>query len=98
MSRLHEWVGKRVAVMTTDGRHLVGTLVSMDQVINLVLNDTTEWMCFGAGSDDDPPQAIPYGVYLVRGDNVAAVGLVDAVKESATDMESVRFDPLPPMK
>lgn len=66
----------RVLVVTSDGRTLVGTLLSCDQLTNLVLSNTVERII---RPYDDPEESreIEHGLYLIRGDNVAMVGLVD---------------------
>ena len=58
---------EKVLIITVDGRTLTGTLVSCDQVTNLVLADTVERIIREQG-DDEPSTEQPHGLYLVRGD------------------------------
>ncbi|KAG9968869.1 hypothetical protein KCU78_g24124, partial [Aureobasidium melanogenum] len=39
---LNQYMNKKILIITVDGRTLIGTLVSCDQVTNLVLKDTVE--------------------------------------------------------
>jgi len=73
---LQGYVNKKVLVLTSDSRTLVGTLLSCDQMTNLVLSQTIERVI---RTPDDPESSseVPHGLYLIRGDNVAVVGLVD---------------------
>lgn len=42
-------------------------------------------------------ELVPLGLYVVRGDNVAVVGLVDVAADKAIDFSSVRAPPLKPV-
>ncbi len=66
MEFLAELVGKRVSVITLDGRCIVGTLKGHDHVANLVLGDTVERLF----STDKGMEQEPLGLYVVRGDTV----------------------------
>ncbi|KAJ9630836.1 snRNP Sm protein [Taxawa tesnikishii (nom. ined.)] len=39
---LQQYMNKRILIVTVDGRTLTGTLISCDQVTNLVLKETIE--------------------------------------------------------
>ncbi|KAG9232087.1 hypothetical protein BJ875DRAFT_467793 [Amylocarpus encephaloides] len=73
---LQNYVNKRVCVLTSDSRTLVGNLLSCDQMTNLVLSETTERI-IRPEDDPEPSSEVPHGLYLIRGDNVVVVGLVD---------------------
>ena len=77
--------------MTVDGRTLTGTLVSCDQVTNLVLQETVERIIRPA-DDDEPSAEQSHGLYLVRGDNVVVCGLVDEELDASIDWSKVRGD------
>ncbi|KAF2722603.1 small nuclear ribonucleoprotein LSM8 [Polychaeton citri CBS 116435] len=79
---------KKVLIITTDGRTLVGTLISSDQVTNLVLKDTVERV-IRPEDDDEPSAEQPHGLYLVRGDNVVVCGLVDEEIDGKIDWTKV---------
>ncbi|KAM0702581.1 hypothetical protein Q7P35_010012 [Cladosporium inversicolor] len=81
---LNHYVNKKVLIITVDGRTLTGTLVSCDQVTNLVLADTVERIIREQG-DDEPSTEQPHGLYLVRGDNVVVCGLVDEELDASID-------------
>ena len=80
---------EKVLVLTADGRTLTGTLLSCDQVTNLVLQDTVERVI---RPQDDPEESeeVPHGLYLVRGENVAICGLVDEELDGSIDWAKVR--------
>ena len=82
---------EKVLILTVDGRTLTGTLVSCDQVTNLVLADTIERIIREQG-DDEPSTEQPHGLYLVRGDNVVVCGLVDEELDASIDWSKVRGD------
>ncbi|KAI5308830.1 hypothetical protein KEM55_004752 [Ascosphaera atra] len=80
---------ERILVMTVDGRTLVGTLISTDQLTNLVLQNTVERII---REPDDPEEStqIEHGLYLIRGDNVVVVGEVDEDIDGQIDWSKVR--------
>jgi U6 snRNA-associated Sm-like protein LSm8 len=80
---------EKVLIITVDGRTLVGTLLSCDQVTNIVLNDTVERIIRPA-DDPEPSSEVSHGLYLVRGDNITIVGLVDQELDNSIDWEKVR--------
>ncbi|TKA49921.1 hypothetical protein B0A55_05103 [Friedmanniomyces simplex] len=80
---------EKVCIITVDGRTLTGSLVSCDQVTNLVLKDTIERIIRPA-EDDEPSMEQPHGLYLVRGDNVVICGLVDEELDGSIDWTKVR--------
>ncbi|KAI9828603.1 MAG: hypothetical protein M1826_005985 [Phylliscum demangeonii] len=86
---LQAYVTKRVLVMTSDGRSLTGLLLSCDQLTNLVLSQTVERII---RPPDDPEESreVEHGLYLIRGDNVAVVGLVDEELDKTIDWSKVR--------
>lgn len=80
---------ERVLVLTSDGRTLTGLLLSCDQLTNLVLSQTVERII---RPPDDPEESreIEHGVYLIRGENVAVVGLVDEELDRTINWNEVR--------
>ena len=76
-------------VITIDGRTLTGTLVSCDQVTNLVIANTVERIIRPA-DDPEPSSEAEHGLYLVRGDNVLIVGLVNEELDASIDWTKVR--------
>ena len=84
-------IGRRVSVMTSDGRHLLGVLRGVDQFLNLVLEDVTDMLY----SLDEAPEEIPCGAFMVRGDDVLVVGAVDTAEEAGLNRDNLRFGYLP---
>lgn len=60
-------------MVANDGRVVVGKLLGFDQVSNLVLSECVERI-FRADAGVD---VVSLGVFVLRGDNVAAVGEMD---------------------
>lgn len=90
---LNNYLNKKVTVITADGRTLVGNLFAADNQTNLVLQDCVER---GIREADDPEDSVevPLGVYVVRGDNVCVVGLVDEALDESIDWTKVKGDPI----
>ncbi|KAF2102857.1 Sm-like ribonucleoprotein [Rhizodiscina lignyota] len=89
MSTLQPYVNKRVLVITTDGRTLTGTLLSCDQLTNLVLHSTVERIIRPA-DDPEPSAEAQHGLYLIRGDTVVVCGLVDEELDSSINWSEVK--------
>ncbi|CAK7267175.1 U4/U6-U5 snRNP complex subunit LSM8 [Sporothrix epigloea] len=86
---LNNYLEKKVLVLTVDSRILVGKLVSIDNSTNLVLVGTVERV-INTPDDDEPSAEVPLGLYLVRGDNVCSIGLVDEQLDASIDWTKVR--------
>ncbi|CAK7197499.1 U4/U6-U5 snRNP complex subunit LSM8 [Sporothrix eucalyptigena] len=86
---LNNYLEKKVLVLTVDSRILVGTLTSIDNSTNLVLLGTVERV-INTPEDDEPSAEVPLGLYLVRGDNVCSIGLVDEQLDASIDWTKVR--------
>ena len=87
---LTPWTTKRIAVLTTDGRLLHGTLSGHDHLQNLILQNTIERVY----SSDKPVELVDLGVYIVRGDCVVLVSEVDEVFDGKRELEGERADPI----
>lgn len=85
------WLGRRVCVVTCDGRTLVGMLVGCDAGINLVLKGCEERLY----SESEGVKVVDLGLYVLRGNTVAVVGEVDAGAEAAVDFKAQRAPPIP---
>lgn len=86
---LSTYISKRVLIITTDGRTLIGTLESYDQQTNLILSGTIERIIRPA-EDEEESSSVEHGLYLVRGDNVVLVGGVDEELDESIDWGKVR--------
>jgi U6 snRNA-associated Sm-like protein LSm8 len=80
---------ERICIITSDGRTLLGTLLSCDQLTNLVLSSTIERI-IRPPDDPEPSSEVSHGLYLIRGDNVAVVGVVDEELDEEIEWEKVR--------
>ncbi|KAK9797564.1 hypothetical protein AB5N19_07310 [Seiridium cardinale] len=93
MSNLASYIGKKVVVLTVDSRMLVGKLESFDQLTNLVLSSALERV-IRSTDDAEDSEEVPLGLYIVRGDNVCVVGLVDEKIENEINWSQVRGAPI----
>lgn len=80
---------EKVLVLTADGRTLTGTLLSCDQLTNLVLKDTIERV-IRPHDDPEDSEEVAHGLYLIRGENVVVCGLLDEQMDSEIDWAKVR--------
>ncbi|EEH17852.2 hypothetical protein PABG_00415 [Paracoccidioides brasiliensis Pb03] len=80
---------KKVLILTVDGRTLIGTLLSTDQLTNLVLSQTVERI-IRTPDDPEPSSQVEHGLYLIRGDNVVICGEVDEEIDSGIDWSKVK--------
>src|SRR5947207_2728322 len=80
---------EKILVITADGRTLVGTLLSCDQLTNIVLNETVERI-IRPQDDPEPSSEVSHGLYLVRGDNITICGLVDEDLDNSINWTEVR--------
>ncbi|KAK4993807.1 U4/U6-U5 snRNP complex subunit LSM8 [Elasticomyces elasticus] len=88
---LQAYINKKVLIITVDGRTLVGTLLSCDQVTNVLLEHAVERVIREHGSEQASEEQ-PLGSYLIRGDNVVVCGLVDEALDASIDWTKVRGD------
>ncbi|KAF0295505.1 U6 snRNA-associated Sm-like protein LSm1 [Amphibalanus amphitrite] len=77
----------KVMVLLRDGRTLIGVLRSVDQFANLVLDRTTERIHVGKQFGD-----IYRGIFVVRGENVVVVGLIDEMREGTVGLQEVSVE------
>ena len=84
----HAITGK-VLVVTADGRTLTGTLLSCDQLTNLVLQNTIERV-IRPHDDPEDSEEVSHGLYLIRGENVAICGLLDEQMDGEIDWARVK--------
>jgi len=87
------FIDKIVTVVMHDGRNVQGTLRGIDQAHNLILEHTVERFF----SDDAGVEEVPRGLFVIRGPNVAIVGLVDQEKDKDVDWEKVKGETLKPI-
>ncbi|ORX72421.1 hypothetical protein DL89DRAFT_221148 [Linderina pennispora] len=93
MSQLMSYVDRRVSVIMNDGRLVVGTLRGLDQMTNIIMQACQERIF----SEDDGVEVVNLGLYLIRGDNIAVVGLIDEEADKELDLDALRGEPLTPL-
>ncbi|MCJ1338225.1 hypothetical protein MMC09_003511 [Bachmanniomyces sp. S44760] len=86
---LQPYVHRKVLVLTADGRVLTGTLLSCDQLTNLVLNQTIERV-IRPSEDEETSTEVSHGLYIIRGENVTVCGLLDEDLDARIDWTAVR--------
>ncbi|XP_057560461.1 U6 snRNA-associated Sm-like protein LSm8 [Hippopotamus amphibius kiboko] len=89
-SALKNYINQTVAVTTSDGRVIVGTLKGFDQTMNLILDESRERVF----SFSEGVEQVVLGVYIVRGDIVAVIGETDEETDSALDLGTIGAEPL----
>lgn len=72
---------------------MVGTLLSCDGSMNLVLQDAIERI-IRPRDEGIPSEEVPLGVYVIRGDSVAVCGKVDEEIDDKIDWGKVAGDVL----
>ncbi|PVI03189.1 Sm-like ribonucleo protein [Periconia macrospinosa] len=90
---LNGYLNKKVSVLTQDGRSMVGTLLSCDGSMNMVLANAVERI-IRPRDEDVPSEEVPLGLYVVRGDSVAVCGRVNEEIDSKINWAEVRGEVL----
>ncbi len=90
MSALQQYQDQQVLVLTQDGRVIVGTLKGSDSVGSIILANSIERIF----SADEGVEEVPLGLYVLRGDSICLVGLVDKEKDKEVVWEEVKADPI----
>ncbi|KAJ1724380.1 hypothetical protein LPJ53_001336 [Coemansia erecta] len=94
MSQLQTYVDHKVSVIMNDGRLVVGMLRGLDQTTNIIMQGCQERIF----SEDEGVEVVDLGLYMIRGDNIAVIGLVDEEADNALDLDSLHGEPLSPIK
>ncbi|KAJ2862639.1 hypothetical protein GGH94_004156 [Coemansia aciculifera] len=89
MSQLQPYVDCKVSVVMNDGRLVVGILRGLDQTTNIIMQSCQERIF----SEDEAVEVVDLGLYMIRGDNIAIIGLVDEVVDAALDLDSYSTQP-----
>ncbi|KAG7865853.1 hypothetical protein KL918_004332 [Ogataea parapolymorpha] len=76
---------EKVKVVTSDGRLFIGVLEGFDQSSNIVLSKSFERIF----SPTEPTKDLELGSYLIRGEQIVIVGMLDDEEESQTDYDKI---------
>mmetsp|Transcript_33712 Transcript_33712/g.86450 ORF Transcript_33712/g.86450 Transcript_33712/m.86450 type:complete len:97 (+) Transcript_33712:469-759(+) len=90
---LQKLVGKKVNVLTNDGKVIVGFLKGFDHITNVILTECEERVY----SEDAGVEVEALGLYVIRGDNVAVVGEIDPVLDEQLNLDETCAAPLGPI-
>lgn len=101
MDKLSGFVKKRVAILTRDGRLIVGTLKGFDQGANVILSNSEERV-FRTDLPNETSTIIhgrmmdtlQMGSFILKGDSIVLVGEIDEEKDKKIDWEN-RKKPYP---
>jgi len=74
-------VGKRVHVQFLGGREVVGTLRGYDQLVNIVLDDTVEFLRSSDTPDQSTDKTRKLGLVVARGTSVMLVYPAEGMEE-----------------
>ena len=92
-SKLTKYLNKIVNVITNDGRSIVGIFEGFDQYINIILKQSHERIY----AKDKGVQRKPLGIYIIKGHNVAIIGLINEEKDIALDFTQIKAKPMKPI-
>jgi len=81
-----------VSIITADGRNFIGTLKGFDQTINIILEESFERVYSMTGVEQ-----VLLGLYIIRGDNIAVIGVLDDELDHKIDFSSIKAQPLNPV-
>ncbi|ALC44810.1 CG2021 [Drosophila busckii] len=93
MSGLESYINHTVSIITADGRNFIGTLKGFDQTINIIIEECHERVF----STTAGIEQIVLGLHIIRGDNIAVIGLIDDTIDSRLDLANIRGEPLGPV-
>jgi len=91
-ANLEDFADRSIAVITNDGRCIVGILRGFDQLTNVILEECHERVYAETGFEQ-----VVLGLYIIRGDNVAVIGEVDEALDKRIDFSSLKASPLKPV-
>ncbi|CAG9861594.1 unnamed protein product [Phyllotreta striolata] len=92
-SGLDSFVNHTVSIITSDGRNFIGTLKGFDQTINIILDESHERVY----STTTGVEQVMLGLHIIRGDNVALIGLIDEEIDNRLNLSSIKAEPLNPV-
>lgn len=81
-------------VVTTEGNLFAGTLLCVDQVTNLMLENAVQRFIVSQDSDEESQDVPQMGTVLIRGDQVVLCGLVDEELDRQIDVTKMRGEPI----
>ena len=90
---LKDYLNKIVTVVTNDGRNIVGELRGFDKSVNIILERSHERVF----STERGVVKNSLGAFVIRGDNVVLVGLLDEEDDASRDLSKVKAPPLKPV-
>ncbi|CAG9830659.1 unnamed protein product [Diabrotica balteata] len=92
-SGLDSFVNHMVSIITADGRNFIGTLKGFDQTINIILDESHERVY----STTSGVEQVMLGLHIIRGDNIALVGLIDEDIDNRLNLANIKAEPLNPV-
>ncbi|CAH0549028.1 unnamed protein product [Brassicogethes aeneus] len=89
-SGLDAFVNHTVSIITSDGRNFIGTLKGFDQTINIIIDESHERVY----STTTGIEQVMLGLHIIRGDNVAIIGLIDEDVDNRLNLANIKAEPL----
>jgi len=92
-SFLHELENRKISVLSTEGKILIGTLRAFDQNLNFVLDNCIERIFSTQGVEE-----IELGAYFLRGENVCVASEINEQIEQSIDYTQIFIEPIKPCR
>ncbi|CAD7924608.1 unnamed protein product [Amoebophrya sp. A25] len=93
MALLEEFTEAKVSVLCNDGKYFIGFLSGFDQATNLILTDCVERIYH----ENEEAEEMPFPLYVIRGDTIAMISLVDEEMDDKIDLKTIRAQPMKPV-
>ena len=90
---MKDYLDKLVSVITCDGRNIIGTLKGIDQMSNIILQDSHERHYY----ENKSCQIIILGLYIIRGQNIAIIGELNENDDAKLDLKNIRGNQCKPV-
>ncbi|KAM0682522.1 hypothetical protein MDAP_002364 [Mitosporidium daphniae] len=91
---LNDFVGKCVNIITNDGKVIVGYMHAFDASTNVAITHAHERI-FSLKKGVVVSQL---GLFLIRGDNIAIIGILDEELDAEIEYTELKAPPLPPIQ
>ncbi|WFD19659.1 snRNP Sm proteins [Malassezia caprae] len=88
---MQAFVDQPVLLVCQDGRVITGILCGYDSSGSIVLSSCVERIF----SEEAPVEQVPLGVYVLRGDSIAVLGLLDEERDKAVPWSTQTVAPIP---
>ncbi|KAF1826549.1 Sm-like ribonucleo protein [Dissoconium aciculare CBS 342.82] len=91
---LNSYLNKKVLIITTEGNTFTGTLLCVDNVTNMALENAVQRFIVPADSEEESQDVPQMGTVMIRGDQIVICGLVDEELDRQIDVTKMRGEPI----